>query len=1357
VQLLQKVEDTPKAEEEHAPKVLLPPKAEACSNASSNCWDTKCCKDDGLACFAQDLGWAQCNASCAEGAVWSSADPNYVQTKWSCALVVTHLSEGVAGRQLDVPVKSAAPAQPRDAQCAAEGEYCGRRPCCEGSGTKCFKKNAMWASCRKECTPGIDKYDPKWARTPWSCEELAPATDSVKEETLFCFALMLPDSYEVGLIQTQLDARAGIFGCDAAAVYSNQSIKVSSEVSKVSLKTQIVPGSLHCELGGEYWTALNTEIFVRVWKKVVSGKAFAAHGWTVKADPDAVIIPRRLRLRAGRSRFLSGRKDKVYMNNCQFGLHGPVEMMSLGAMAAYRDGIDRCVEDLRDEFSQYGEDVFLRECLQLLGVDKVEDFSMMKETHCDWYGEVDQEVLPCDKGRAAYHPLKTEEDWTKCFKQAMDEEPEETTTAPATETTIPTTPTTPTSTTTLTETAATRTGVSTLPPADEQAKEVPGLISAVLKVRESCAHYGGVLHQDNVSCCPAACGDHCGAPDCQKWGPGCCGSSIPVMPCNDSHKAPCTLISALVDTESNAPAKSHEAEAPVTTTTAAEAADAQNLSWLCHQYEGDQDVEWCKNAPADDHFEYKFFGPDSPCEYCWCCKRTLPTTDASTGGSVSATAAADEGNSTTASSSFPFNCDVGFEHWKDGWSAAKKSWCCEHMQVGCEASSTTSALQEERGRDHKAAVVEAPTTWRDMWTGLVWDTAPPDEAGDTHYAAQFTATGDDVSGTVTIVSEGGFGGNGTYHYNSISVNGMIGRWIQDGAQTKLAWSSMFTWTRDTAVETLPHEESAVKGAISEVVIATTREPAAANASTTAKATTTASPAPTTTTEAKWACHTYVGIIGRANCEKETADGMEYKFFGAANPCRCWCCKRPAGGNATAATPTTTATTTISVSTTTSVSETTVSVSTTTTVSNTTVSVSTTTTVSDTTVSTLTVTSVTTPRPIMTTLVSVTTRQEPSSPGASKQNCSMYDGITHFNSVTCCHRDCGDHCGATDCGDYGKDQCCAGSIPNQQACSDTQKAPCTMLFVLDAVRVEPPAALPSTTSQESPAEEQGPEWECVYYDWEQGGQCPDGVIADGYEYRFFGEDTPCPPCWCCKSRQDGEAAPAPKKKKKKQDEEPTTGPEWECVSYDWEAGGACPEGVLDGYEYQYFGEDTPCSPCWCCKSRQDGEETCVDLTGHYEYSGRKTGTDSLTQSGCQGLSDVGWSYTVNGGTVTMNATDATGSISGSPGAYTIDWSSGYVYTMQAPPAEEEEEEAADGTSTPAVPTSNACEQYGGIAHFDQVTCCAQSCGEFCGATNCAWYGEQLCCAGKVPADQVCGPDQQAPCTLASAPKAEERGA
>ena len=63
-----------------------------------------------------------------------------------------------------------------------------------------------------------------------------------------------------------------------------------------------------------------------------------------------------------------------------------------------------------------------------------------------------------------------------------------------------------------------------------------------------------------------------------------------------------------------------------------------------------------------------------------------------------------------------------------------------------------------------------------------------------------------MSGKVTIVSEGGFGGNGTYHYNSISVNGMTGHWIQahgaegwargdEGGEEQQHLEELFFWGR----------------------------------------------------------------------------------------------------------------------------------------------------------------------------------------------------------------------------------------------------------------------------------------------------------------------------------------------------------------------------------------------------------------------------------------------------------------------------------------------------------------------------------------------------------------------------------
>merc|ERR1712194_954206 len=61
------------------------------------------------------------------------------------------------------------------------------------------------------------------------------------------------------------------------------------------LVTAKVDSDLKCEKGGEFDTALNTDIFFEVWKKVVTGSNYANYDWTVKADPDAVFFPGHLK------------------------------------------------------------------------------------------------------------------------------------------------------------------------------------------------------------------------------------------------------------------------------------------------------------------------------------------------------------------------------------------------------------------------------------------------------------------------------------------------------------------------------------------------------------------------------------------------------------------------------------------------------------------------------------------------------------------------------------------------------------------------------------------------------------------------------------------------------------------------------------------------------------------------------------------------------------------------------------------------------------------------------------------------------------------------------------------------------
>lgn len=329
-----------------------------------------------------------------------------------------------------------------------------------------------------------------------------------------------------------------------------------------------------------------------------------------------------------------------------------------------------------------------------------------------------------------------------------------------------------------------------------------------------------------------------------------------------------------------------------------------------------------------------------------------------------------------------------------------------------------------------------------------------------------------------------------------------------------------------------------------------------------------------------------------------------------------------------------------------------------------------------------------------------------------QNCNMYDGVPHFDEVTCCHKSCGDLCGATDCDAKGEDLCCGTGIPDGQACGEGRPAPCTMQLVLGALQRQKSEEVEAREEQRATAGGEGdapegdaPEaaedhthrhftdWECVFYDWQKGGKCHDGEVMDGFEHHFFGEASPCLPCWCCKRpadekawryrEADAEAVHAAdvwdslaSQPEADEANEESDSDKWICHEYDErvvDTDGAewCREtqssGSSDGWEYHYFGKDSPdtCESCWCCKR----------------------------------------------------------------------------------PA------ASVATTAPAAAAAagarESCDSYGGIAHFDEVTCCDQSCGEHCGANDCAEYGEDLCCGGGIPESQVCSPSQPAPCTMQTA--------
>lgn len=236
--------------------------------------------------------------------------------------------------------------------------------------------------------------------------------DGYNSASLYCFVLVIPGSYEPKLLRYQYQESASIFACDAYTIYSNQEIDVAEGVN-----TSIVESDLKCENGGEFGTALNLKIFLAVWTKVINDAEFRFHGWTVKADVDSVFFPQRLRhLLAYQKEPLDG---GVYLNNCKYGLHGPLEVFSRRAVQAWALGSAECIRHFTRVCSGdcfWGEDLFIDQCLwKVLKVKRADEFGLLTEDHCD---APDNWRWCQDPSMVAFHPFKTVDGWKNCFTNA---------------------------------------------------------------------------------------------------------------------------------------------------------------------------------------------------------------------------------------------------------------------------------------------------------------------------------------------------------------------------------------------------------------------------------------------------------------------------------------------------------------------------------------------------------------------------------------------------------------------------------------------------------------------------------------------------------------------------------------------------------------------------------------------------------------------------------------------------------------------------------------------------------------------------------------------------------------------------
>jgi len=152
---------------------------------------------------------------------------------------------------------------------------------------------------------------------------------------------------------------------------------------------------------------LNTYTFIIAYDTLIASGKVWKHDFLIKADPDAVILPDRIRNHVG------GYKGRpVFFANCNVGqgpkIYGALEVLSVPAFGGYKDRIGEC-KGL--PWQGWGEDMYLGKCLQHLGVMMVEDGNLVGDDRCH--------AAPCTDGtRAAFHPFKDPATWEGCFLAA---------------------------------------------------------------------------------------------------------------------------------------------------------------------------------------------------------------------------------------------------------------------------------------------------------------------------------------------------------------------------------------------------------------------------------------------------------------------------------------------------------------------------------------------------------------------------------------------------------------------------------------------------------------------------------------------------------------------------------------------------------------------------------------------------------------------------------------------------------------------------------------------------------------------------------------------------------------------------
>jgi len=353
-----------------------------CSGGDENCLDTKCCSSArggmGKTCFRKDKYYGKCMELCEK------ADDT---EGWDC--------EALGNRTRF------------ESGCAFIGHSCADTGLCCSPGSACVVKDEHFTGCIQ--TQIISTWSAQSVPIPsdWEGTTIGGSRDEYQmqaagegedkaDATLFCFMAYLPDSGEVPLRDVAKELGASIYGCDGYAEFESWG-----------------SGKKVWDTGDGGASITNTDVFLNVWQQVQQHGGYMKADWTVKVDPDAVMVADRLK---SHIYGLNAKKDvPIYLKNNNMdpglgnnGFLGAIEVFSKRALQIYFDNWEGCKEAYGLDS---GEDGFMKGCMDALGVGFMTDGDMF-----------DPDFSPgacAHEERAAFHPLKEASQWRCCWDIIM--------------------------------------------------------------------------------------------------------------------------------------------------------------------------------------------------------------------------------------------------------------------------------------------------------------------------------------------------------------------------------------------------------------------------------------------------------------------------------------------------------------------------------------------------------------------------------------------------------------------------------------------------------------------------------------------------------------------------------------------------------------------------------------------------------------------------------------------------------------------------------------------------------------------------------------------------------------------------